>query len=148
MIAAAQLADIQHHVDFLRARAHGRPRSRRPLFAVVLAPSGNPTTVHTFTSGLNGDPGQLRRLRSGTQYGFTHTLAKPYWRASAHTCERRPRWRRDAAGYGRSAGDLRLGQNTKLPHRAPRRETAAEGFPARRSHLDLTEGPPVLYTAQ
>jgi predicted acetylornithine/succinylornithine family transaminase len=51
------------------------------LTGVAFAPSGNPATVHTFT----GEPASSAAA-SGTQYGFTHTLAKPYWRASAHSC--------------------------------------------------------------
>src|SRR4051794_37962956 len=45
--------------------------------SVLVAPSGNPTTVHTFT----GEPFNSA-FTSGTQYGFTQTLAKLYWRAS------------------------------------------------------------------
>ena len=50
------------------------------LASVLVAPSGKPTTVHTFT----GDPASSA-FTSGTQYGFTHTLAKWYWRASRQT---------------------------------------------------------------
>src|ERR1051325_1075758 len=47
------------------------------LASVLVAPSGNPTTVQTLT----GEPESSART-SGTQYGLTQTLAKLYWRAS------------------------------------------------------------------
>src|ERR1700682_3373859 len=47
------------------------------LLSVVVAPSGKPTTVHTFT----GEPANSAAT-SGTQYGFTHTLANLYLRGS------------------------------------------------------------------
>ena len=47
--------------------------------SVALAPKGKPTTVHTLTL----DPASSTAA-AGTQNGFTHTLAKPYCRASAH----------------------------------------------------------------
>ena len=48
--------------------------------SVLVAPSGKPTTVQTFT----GEPASSAAT-SGTQYGLTHTLAKRYWRASRQT---------------------------------------------------------------
>ena len=47
------------------------------LVPVVLAPSGNPTTAHTFAAEPSNS-----RATTRAQYGFTHTLAKPYSRAS------------------------------------------------------------------
>ena len=50
------------------------------LISMVLAPNGNPTTAHTFVAQPANSSATKR-----TQQGFTQTLAKPYWRASAHT---------------------------------------------------------------
>ena len=55
-------------------------RVSKALTWVVVAPSGKPMTVHTFT----GLPSSSCR-HSDTQPGFTHTDAKLNLRASAHS---------------------------------------------------------------
>jgi hypothetical protein len=61
VVARAQRADVDHHVDFLRA-ARSAAAVSATLASVLVAPSGNPTTVQTLT----GDPASSA-FTSGTQ---------------------------------------------------------------------------------
>ena len=65
-------ADVDHHVDFGGAIEDRRAAFRSALTSVVVAPSGNPTTVQTPTAL----PRSSAR-RGATQVGFTQTVANP-----------------------------------------------------------------------
>jgi hypothetical protein len=65
----------------------------KALTSGKVAPSGKPTTVQTRVS----DP-RSSSAHSGTQVGFTHTVAKPCSRASAQSCSI---WARVASGLSR-----------------------------------------------
>ena len=76
VVVAAQCADVLHHVDLLRAGAQSGFGLGNFRFG-----GGRAERKSDHGADLHGDPASSEAA-SGTQYGFTQTLAKLYWRAS------------------------------------------------------------------
>ena len=78
VIAGAERADVDHHVDLLRAVAQGG------LGFGDLGLGAGRAERKAPTADLHRRAGQFG-AHNGTQYGLTQTLAKPYCRASRQT---------------------------------------------------------------